>query len=42
MTKLVVHAVIVKAGPAVAGALEGMEQGWSESLYRLADVLDET
>jgi hypothetical protein len=26
--------------PQAAAALSGMEQGWSESLYRLADELD--
>jgi uncharacterized protein YndB with AHSA1/START domain len=40
MTRVVIHATIVKAAPEVAEALEGMEQGWSESLCRLADVLD--
>lgn len=36
-TKLTVHAVVTKAALAAEGALAGMEQGWSESLDRLAD-----
>ncbi len=35
-TKLTLQAVVVKSGPAAAGALAGMEQGWRESLGRLA------
>ncbi len=35
-TKLTLQAVVVKSEPAAAGALAGMEQGWSESLGRLA------
>ncbi len=35
-TKLTLQAVVVKSGPAAAGALAGMEQGWRESLDRLA------
>jgi hypothetical protein len=27
-------------GPQAAAALSGMEQGWSESLYRLGDEVD--
>lgn len=38
-TKLTVHAVVTKASPAAEGALAGMEQGWSESLERLADYV---
>lgn len=38
-TKLTVHAVVTKASPAAEGALAGMEQGWSESLDRLADYV---
>ncbi|MFI5093963.1 MAG: SRPBCC domain-containing protein [Candidatus Acidiferrum sp.] len=44
ITKLGLHARLVtrdfKPTPQVAAALAGMEQGWSESLYRLADELD--
>jgi uncharacterized protein YndB with AHSA1/START domain len=40
-TEMHLHAVVVKAiGPWVKEALAGMEQGWSESLYKLADLLD--
>jgi len=39
ITKIVVHVVVVKAAPQMAEALSGMEQGWSESLYKLADTL---
>ena len=38
-TKLTVHAVVTKASPAAEGALAGMEQGWSESLERLAEYV---
>ena len=44
LTKLTLHARLVtkdfQMTPQVAGALAGMEQGWSESLYRLGDALD--
>jgi uncharacterized protein YndB with AHSA1/START domain len=44
ITKLTLHAKLVTKDfvltPQVAMALAGMEQGWSESLYRLADELD--
>jgi uncharacterized protein YndB with AHSA1/START domain len=44
LTKLTLHAVLVtkdfKITPQVAAALAGMEQGWSESLYRLADQVE--
>jgi uncharacterized protein YndB with AHSA1/START domain len=44
LTKLTLHARLVtkdfKLSPQVLAALSGMEQGWSESLYRLADELD--
>jgi len=44
LTKLTLHARLVtkdlKMTPQVAAALSGMEQGWSESLYRLADELE--
>ncbi len=35
-TKLTLQADVVKSTPAAAGALAGMEQGWRESLGRLA------
>ncbi|HEX9990599.1 MAG TPA: SRPBCC domain-containing protein [Chloroflexia bacterium] len=38
-TKLTVHAVVTRATPAAEGALAGMEQGWTESLERLADYV---
>ncbi len=38
-TTLTVRAVVVKAGPAAAGALVGMEAGWGQSLDRLAGDL---
>jgi uncharacterized protein YndB with AHSA1/START domain len=45
ITKLTLHARLVtkdfKMTPQVAAALSGMEQGWSESLYRLADELED-
>jgi uncharacterized protein YndB with AHSA1/START domain len=44
ITKLTLNAKLMtrdfKMTPQVAAALSGMEQGWSESLYRLADHLD--
>jgi uncharacterized protein YndB with AHSA1/START domain len=44
ITKLTLHARLVtkdfKLTPQAAWALAGMEQGWSESLYRLADEMD--
>jgi uncharacterized protein YndB with AHSA1/START domain len=44
ITKLTLHARLVtkdfKLTPQLAAALAGMEQGWSESLYRLADDVD--
>jgi uncharacterized protein YndB with AHSA1/START domain len=44
ITKLTLHARLLtpdfRMTPQVAAALSGMEQGWSESLYRLADHLD--
>ncbi|MGE0736820.1 MAG: SRPBCC domain-containing protein [Alphaproteobacteria bacterium] len=38
-TVVTVHAVVVRASPAMAGPLSGMEQGWSESLDRLDDLV---
>jgi uncharacterized protein YndB with AHSA1/START domain len=43
-SRLTLHARLLtpdfKITTQVAAALAGMEQGWSESLYRLADELD--
>jgi uncharacterized protein YndB with AHSA1/START domain len=41
ITKLTLHVRVLKFSPELAAALEGMEQGWSESLYRLGDLADE-
>ena len=38
-TKLTLQAVVVTAAPAVAGALAGMAEGWSQSLDKLAEYL---
>jgi len=38
-TRLTMTARVLKASPAMAGALQGMEQGWTESFERLSDVL---
>ncbi len=38
-TKLTLHAVVVKATPEVGTALAGMEEGWNQSLDRLAEDL---
>jgi uncharacterized protein YndB with AHSA1/START domain len=38
-TKLTLHAVVVKSAPEAEAALAGMEEGWSQSLYRLAEHL---
>jgi uncharacterized protein YndB with AHSA1/START domain len=44
LTKLTLHARLItqdfQLTPEVAAALSGMEQGWSESLYRLADEVE--
>ena len=40
MTKMILRAEVLKATPEMLGAVEGMEQGWSESFYKLADLLD--
>jgi uncharacterized protein YndB with AHSA1/START domain/DNA-binding transcriptional ArsR family regulator len=39
-TLLTLHAVVIRAAPEVAGALAGMEQGWSESFEKLAALLE--
>jgi len=38
-TRLTLQAVVVRATPEAAGALAGMEEGWSQSLERLAKLL---
>lgn len=38
-TKLTLHAKVVKATPMTAQALSGMDQGWNESLDRLAALV---
>jgi uncharacterized protein YndB with AHSA1/START domain len=38
-TKLTVRAVVVKAEPGSEGALAGMEEGWSQSLDSLTELL---
>ncbi len=38
-TKLTLHVVVTKAAPEAAGALEGMEEGWNQSLDSLSEVL---
>jgi uncharacterized protein YndB with AHSA1/START domain len=38
MTKLTLHAVVVKAPPEAAGSLAGMEEGWKQSMERLEDL----
>lgn len=40
-TKVTLHVRVLKFSPETAAALAGMEQGWSESLYRLADEVDD-
>ncbi len=35
-TKLTVKVVVIKATPEVAGALAGMDEGWSQTPDRLA------
>jgi uncharacterized protein YndB with AHSA1/START domain len=39
-TRLALKATVVKATSAVEAALDGMEEGWSQSLDRLADLLE--
>jgi uncharacterized protein YndB with AHSA1/START domain len=38
-TKLTLHARVLKATPQIAHCLDGMTQGWTESLERLGDIL---
>lgn len=39
-TKLTLRAVVVKSAPAMAASLAGMEEGWNQSLDRLAQELE--
>jgi uncharacterized protein YndB with AHSA1/START domain len=41
-TEVTLHAAVIKADPEAAFALAGMEQGWTESLERLATQLQQT
>jgi uncharacterized protein YndB with AHSA1/START domain len=38
-TKVTLHVIVEHAAPEMAGALGGMEQGWSESLDKLAETI---
>lgn len=38
-TQVTLRSVVTKSTPEMAGSLAGMEQGWNESLDRLADTL---
>ncbi len=38
-TKLTVHAAVTRAEPGSEGALAGMEEGWNQSLDKLAEYL---
>jgi len=38
-TKVTLQAVVVRATPGAASALAGMEEGWSQSLDKLAELL---
>jgi uncharacterized protein YndB with AHSA1/START domain len=39
-TKLTMHAQVIKAGPSVADAIAGMDEGWNQSLDRLNELLE--
>jgi uncharacterized protein YndB with AHSA1/START domain len=41
MTKMILYVRVLRYSPRISGALAGMEQGWSESLYRLGDVAED-
>ncbi len=41
-TKLTLEVTVIKATPAAEGALAGMEEGWSQSLAKLAELLQQT
>ncbi len=38
-TRVTVHAIVTKATPEAEGALAGMEEGWNQTLDKLADYL---
>ncbi len=38
-TKLTLHARVIKSSPEVQASLDGMEEGWSQSLDRLAELV---
>jgi len=38
-TNMILHEKVVRASPMAAGALSGMEEGWKQSLEKLAEVL---
>jgi len=38
-TKLTVHVLVLRAAPEMAGALAGMEQGWSETIDKLSEYV---
>ena len=40
MTRVTMHAQVTRSTGPATGAVMGMEQGWSESLYKLGDLLD--
>jgi uncharacterized protein YndB with AHSA1/START domain len=39
ITRMTLHCVVKQASPAIAPALDGMEQGWSESLDKLIELV---
>lgn len=39
-TRLTLHAAVVKSTPAVAGAIAGMEQGWTQSLEKFGAYVE--
>ncbi|PWT74832.1 MAG: SRPBCC domain-containing protein [Bacteroidetes bacterium] len=39
-TKLTLHVVVVKAGPEIKFALDGMDEGWNQSLDRLGNQVE--
>lgn len=41
-TRVVLQATVIKSSPEFADALAGMEQGWSESLDRLGELVEDT
>lgn len=40
-TRITMQAMVIRSGPGAAGAIDGMAQGWSESLEKLAEHLRE-